>query len=474
MEKYLLFLLGFFPFSGWAQFNNTGNLQLFTGAQVAFFGDFANSGTVTDNGLSVRFSGNVNQTVSGSSVTTFRNLILNNSAGLTLNQNLTVGETLNLTAGAFRLNSRVLLISSGAGSAVTRGTGYVLSEQTDNSGRLRWNIGSTAGAHEFPFGTAAGVYIPFTLNLTAGNIGNVTLATYPTTVNNMPYPSTPNPVTTMVDSSGLDNSLNTADRFWQIDKDGPSGTATLTFTATPAEMGSIQYVIKARRWNTATLAWEAPLPGQTFTAVSATVPNVSAFSPWTVAGAVIPLPITLLDFGARSHDQRTVDLDWTTASEINNDFFTVERSQDLLTFEEVLTRDGAGNSNHPLHYADVDPAPYRGISYYRLKQTDFDGNFSYSAPVSVNLDGAAPFDASVFPNPAGADELYLSVSGLSGTGLFCELENAAGQRIWNLQRLLQGQTGLLQKLDIGRPAAGLYFLRVVDGDRQKIVRVILR
>ena len=79
-------------------------------------------------------------------------------------------------------------------------------------------------------------------------------------------------------------------------------------------MGSIRYVIKARRWNTATLTREAPLPGQTFTAVSVTVPNVSAFSPWTVAGAVIPLPITLLDFGARSHDQRTVDLDWTTAS----------------------------------------------------------------------------------------------------------------------------------------------------------------
>lgn len=454
-------------------FNNTGNFRLHTDANIAFYGNFSNSGTFTDGGTSARFVGTSNQTISGSSVTSFNHLYVNNTAGVTLNQDAGVNSVLELTAGPLTLNSRLFTISSGAPTAVVRNSGYVVSEQTNNSGRLRWNIGTTTGTHEFPFGAADGTYIPFAANLTAGNIGNLTLATYPTAVDNTPYPTTPNAVTTMVDSSAMDNSLNTVDRFWQIDKDGPSGTATLTFTATPAEMGSIQYDIRARRWNTATQEWDAPLPGQSATATSATVPGVTDFSPWTMAGSVTPLPIELLSFTAQANDQRTVDLGWVTATEINNDYFTVERSQDLIHYETVTIQDGAGNSNQILAYTDVDLQPYDGTSYYRLKQTDFDGSFSYSAPVSVNLEHALAFDLAVFPNPGTAQHLYATVTGIQGKNLSWELENLSGQRLWNMSQPTQGVTTWQQKLPLGDLAAGMYVLKASDGFSQKAVRILI-
>jgi hypothetical protein len=74
---------------------------------------------------------------------------------------------------------------------------------------------------------------------------------------------------------------------------------------------------------------------------------------------------------------------WTTATEINNDFFTVERTLDGITFEEVVETAGAGNSFEPLTYVENDQYPLPGTSYYRLKQTDYDGQFEYSGMVEL-------------------------------------------------------------------------------------------
>lgn len=74
-----------------------------------------------------------------------------------------------------------------------------------------------------------------------------------------------------------------------------------------------------------------------------------------------------------------------TASEKNNDFFTLERSKDGTSFEKLKTVSGAGNSDHVLNYSEKDEAPLHGISYYRLKQMDYDGKTSYSRVVTVEF-----------------------------------------------------------------------------------------
>lgn len=81
-----------------------------------------------------------------------------------------------------------------------------------------------------------------------------------------------------------------------------------------------------------------------------------------------------------------VILEWTTYTETNNDYFTIERSKDCISFEPVLTIDGAGNSTELLYYSAVDADPYQGVSYYRLKQTDFDGKYEIVSIKSVRTD----------------------------------------------------------------------------------------
>ncbi|MFO7978938.1 MAG: hypothetical protein R6U64_09780 [Bacteroidales bacterium] len=96
----------------------------------------------------------------------------------------------------------------------------------------------------------------------------------------------------------------------------------------------------------------------------------------------IILPIKLLAFTSRVEKDQVI-LQWTTATETNNDYFTVGRSHDMHAWEVIGTVSGAGNSNQPLSYQLADRMPYEGISYYRLKQTDFDGAHESFKPLAV-------------------------------------------------------------------------------------------
>ncbi|RLD59051.1 MAG: hypothetical protein DRJ01_11810, partial [Bacteroidetes bacterium] len=95
------------------------------------------------------------------------------------------------------------------------------------------------------------------------------------------------------------------------------------------------------------------------------------------------LPIELFSFKAERVSSQVV-LRWETASEYNNDYFTIERSTNAIDFNPIEKVEGAGNSNNILNYEVTDINPFSGTSYYRLKQTDFDGKYSYSYIVSVN------------------------------------------------------------------------------------------
>ncbi|TND09441.1 MAG: hypothetical protein FD123_1247 [Bacteroidetes bacterium] len=128
----------------------------------------------------------------------------------------------------------------------------------------------------------------------------------------------------------------------------------------------------------------------------------ASFSKFVLANATggsNPLPVELLSFTAGPGTGQ-VDLDWVTATEVNNDFFTVERSNGMALFEAIATVDGAGNSSASIHYAIADYAPLEGDSYYRLRQTDFDGHFSYSQPVHVRFEPASATAFLLYPNPS--------------------------------------------------------------------------
>lgn len=98
------------------------------------------------------------------------------------------------------------------------------------------------------------------------------------------------------------------------------------------------------------------------------------------------LPIQLINY-VLSENDKFIMINYTTASETNNDFFTIERSVDGLVFQSIGKIDGAGNSSKEISYQFVDEKPMAGINYYRIKQTDFDGQYSYSDIKSVRFKG---------------------------------------------------------------------------------------
>jgi hypothetical protein len=156
-----------------------------------------------------------------------------------------------------------------------------------------------------------------------------------------------------------------------------------------------------------------------------------AFSPINVEDPQA-LPITLIDFTAKVEGKK-VRLDWETGSEENNDYFTVERSLDGKTFEKVFIKDGAGNSKTNLYYYGYDTKPFTGISYYRLKQTDFDGKFAYSDIISVNVQGenmASELNLKVYPNPVSNQLIHVDLHAQNNATYTMCIINEIGQQIY--------------------------------------------
>jgi len=142
-----------------------------------------------------------------------------------------------------------------------------------------------------------------------------------------------------------------------------------------------------------------------------------------------PLPVEFLNLEIIPVD-KTAEVRWSTASEKDNDFFTIERSLNGVDFEELGQMDGAGDSEAILHYSFIDERPLDGISFYRLKQTDFDGKFEYSWVVSLNY--KSDFSEPLFyPNPlTNSSKMEIPTINTSTTEIqFFDLTGKSVQRI---------------------------------------------
>lgn len=125
-----------------------------------------------------------------------------------------------------------------------------------------------------------------------------------------------------------------------------------------------------------------------------------------------PLPVELLSFDAKQ-TENGITIAWVTATEENNHYFEIQRSVDAITFENIVTISGAGNSDQELSYTFTDKNPLDGIVYYRLKQVDFNGMFEIFDPVAVNHTSNSFFanepELSIYPNPYTSGELTLEL-----------------------------------------------------------------
>ncbi|MBL0340120.1 MAG: T9SS type A sorting domain-containing protein [Bacteroidetes bacterium] len=164
-----------------------------------------------------------------------------------------------------------------------------------------------------------------------------------------------------------------------------------------------------------------------------------------------PLPIELLYFnGKRNHE--VVDLKWVTETEINNDYFTVERSDDGTHFSKLMNVDGAGNSTSPLSYFAKDEHPLTGNSYYRLKQTDYNGSTTLSKIIKINF--SSDNSCQLYPNPVKNNLTISSGEKIAKLVIY----DVAGRQLTEYS----GYKDVMVKVDLSNLAEGYYTLKVYD------------
>jgi hypothetical protein len=385
--------------------------------------------------------------------------------------------------GYVDLNSNTLTVRNPAFTGITGATStrYIVSEKTDNSSKIVWKIGTGTGNYNFPFGVSplsTANYIPVLMvKSTANDIGDVTLSTYGTPPDNLPWPTTPTAVSNLQAYFSVynnpDNRHYTVDRFWEIGATSPQSLTSLTLTYRTSELPDLDpdpLHQGAQFWAGAYQVWNLTQWGTSGANASTDFVTVPAFSyyntSWTITSLTSPLPIELVSFQAIPLEEK-VDLKWTTSSETNNNFFTVEKSLDGKDFFEIGIVEGAHNSTETRNYQLPDKNPVYGISYYRLKQTDFDGKYTYSdiVPVKYNKNSG---HYSVYPNPADDNAYILSEVKTKSTITV----RASDGRV--VQQLEVDGTKQITQLSLAGLSSGMYILEIKSEGETQFLRLVKR
>jgi hypothetical protein len=179
----------------------------------------------------------------------------------------------------------------------------------------------------------------------------------------------------------------------------------------------------------------------------------------------LTLPVTISSFTGQ-FSGKIVELNWSTAQEINNKQFDVEASHDGVNFEKIGTVPGSGNSSLPLEYTFDDLHFFKtGKNFYRLKQIDLDGNHKFSSIVLVTVDVEKRSSVSVYPNPA-TDKIILKIGQPSGRKFTLQLTDITGRKLW-LKTLASNQNSI--EVSLPQLSKGVYLVSVTDDKGEKLV-----
>ncbi|MGQ0828247.1 MAG: T9SS type A sorting domain-containing protein [Bacteroidota bacterium] len=181
------------------------------------------------------------------------------------------------------------------------------------------------------------------------------------------------------------------------------------------------------------------------------------------------LPIELLSFYAQTQN-KSVHLTWATASELNNDYFTLEKTLDGEDYREVTRIKGAGHSSHILNYKFTDDNPFTGFSYYRLKQTDYNGDFSYSYVVPVKFSTGYSISIDLYPNPVIAT-VEVKYYAKNANALSFKVLDITGKIIHTYNKEIElGENTFM--IDIKNIVKGIYFMEITNGEETVFKKII--
>lgn len=408
-------------------------------ASFAVRGNWLVSGTAsfTEGTGTITLSGAGSQTVTNPSGETFNNLIINNSFAtspqITFNNAVTVIGTLTMTDGNVNLSSNTFTLGSSTASpgtlshalASTNGWMYGGTIQRYFTAGTTITVGTVAGF--FPMGTAAD-FKPFFLgkNNVANSGGLLSLS----------YNNTNESTSDVSIADDIGTIIRRHNSFWTSAIVSGFSAGTFSIRAGGTGFGSITSVDHLRLCQFSSEVGTTSLPNSGTTTsplinkTTLTAANLANNFYVGSVNAASPLPIVLAYFKAELKEDRVITT-WLTRQEIDNDFFTVQKTIDFETFYEVAIIKGQGTSREEHRYEFVDDSPFLGQSYYRLKQTDFDGKFTYSDPVMINNEGPESAVLSVYPNPSNGSWFKVEIKGLKDNpAVPIHIYNQQGQKVY--------------------------------------------
>jgi hypothetical protein len=373
-------------------------------------------------------------------------LLNNTGAGVVLQTPLFIKSTTGrltltngkITTGLFRVD-----VANGATNAVSTGNAgsYVY-------GNLYRTLSGAAGTYDFPLGTAT-LYERASIQFTT----STTIPRLQTRFDSW----VPN-ILGMLECMTHYNLPSEDMGYWTINASANSTSGT--YNAILYCNGATN-VSPANAWTvekTPTIADIWNLTGScdpTSTAEVVRRNGMSGFSVFAAAQATVPLPVEFLavyGFPFEGHNE----IHWKTATEKDNDYFLVEKSSDGETFNTLLKVNGAGNSNSPLAYAAMDETPYFPVTYYRVKQVDFNGQFRYSPVIAIE----SAYEENVevhrlYPNP-GNQVFTVDISVRKAETVTFSLHDTYGKLLQQFDQFVQGNQSIV--LDTGHCGAGMYHL----------------
>ena len=264
----------------------------------------------------------------------------------------------------------------------------------------------------------------------------------------------------------VDNRVN---RVWRVDETGSVGDVDLVFDMSDFTVTDGTQLVLLIDSDDGAFTNASIIPITSYGGSEATFEGVSLNSGnWFTVATLSPtntLPITLLSFDAELVNE-SVELVWETAAEINNDYFTIERSEDAQNWDELFMINGAGNSSSPKKYAAIDSDVPTGGNYYRLRQTDFDGKSEVFKPVYVVYQKPNKNTLSVYPNPTdGLLTLNINNALLSPIRVF----NSTGKIVSDKVEISQSSEFTFT-LDVSSLKNGIYFIKLGDQFKKVIKR----
>ncbi len=233
--------------------------------------------------------------------------------------------------------------------------------------------------------------------------------------------------------------------FYQFPSGVPNGNFTMTFSTNNTT--SPLTVLPA--------SWE----NTTITTLPVTMANADVINVDFGLAPLGPLPIELVSFEVVKKGEQQVEVKWVTASERNNSYFVVERSNDGRDFKAIgLPVAGRGNSNTTTVYNLIDEKPFVGYNYYRMRQVDFDGKYSESriVPIFFSKNAGQIF---VFPNPVSTD-VKIALKGIGKGDFQFDVLNLNGQTIYSERATIEDEN--FQTFIENRFTNGVYFLRSIN------------